>query len=441
MRSHLWSRFLLFILFCECLAILAWAFARHGGAIEYPALTAAVFFGWVFPQLLGLRHSSVIPAGALVKTVFMASLCIFAAWSGYCYKPKRGALRCWDYDRKRLALVSLLLSLLGAFFVYKVDALANSEIMKNGGQWTGPITIYAFLSELLSVGLAIAWLLFLSCRSIWILAILLFDLGVDAHAILIAGRRGPCVELGLILLYGAWFRCRWAPPRSAVAAVFIIGTLVINSIGDYRSVMLKPNSNTWSGAGLSAILNIDFVGNLSRIIAGYSGDNELSNAAMNIQYADETDSFDYGLSFWNEFVHWYIPGQLIGREAKDDLLTSTGVASPIDQGYFARVGTTSTGMSSAFLSFWYFGSLEFFLIGLIMGRWYRSAMNGSTTAQLVSMLAATNSLQAITHLTNFFFLTFIWIAAFLLPGLLFAKLRKRPELVEARVFEGRLYAR
>ncbi len=84
-------------------------------------------------------------------------------------------------------------------------------------------------------------------------------------------------------------------------------------------------------------------------------------------------------------------------------------------------GSTATGLSEAFASFWYFGALEFLLIGLFMGRWYRAAVAGNIAAQVSVILLMTAALESITHSTEVFLSDVLVLGLFLLPVLLIAR--------------------
>jgi hypothetical protein len=315
------------------------------------------------------------------------------------------------------------LSLLGAFFFYQVGLLAADAVAETGGQWTGIITIYVFMARLLSIGMVIALILYLNKPSWPALFILLFDLMFYLDRIIIKGRRAAMVELGLILFMVLWFYRRWLPPRWAMVAVIVVGALVINSIGDYRSTMLAEDQ-TWSGAGISKILEIDYIGNLMNLAKGDAKNDELTNTIMNIEAADRQFSFDFGLSLWNNLVHSYIPGQWVGKDVKQSLMIDFGNPAYSEFRHIPHTGTTSTGVSDAFLSFWYLGAIKFYLIGLIMSRWYKAAVQGNIVAQMILMLTVSASLHAITHSTHSFFTVFVQLAAFLLPVLMWARVKQ-----------------
>ena len=93
-------------------------------------------------------------------------------------------------------------------------------------------------------------------------------------------------------------------------------------------------------------------------------------------------------------------------------------------GFIPVTGSTPTGLSDSFQSFWYFGAMIFYIIGLVMSRWYRAAIRGNVIAQITVLLIVTPSLHAITHSTHWFFVYFVQLAAFLLPVVFLARIRK-----------------
>lgn len=408
----------------QAIAIIGWGMMRRERMIQFPFLVAAVCLGWVLPQLLGLAAHPFLPRGGLEKTILMAILCLAGSWLGYEKNRRAAQLFAWEFNHRRLLGGSAAMTLVGAFFFYQVGQLAAEVTADVGGQWTGIITIYVFFAQLLSFGMALALVLFTRKPDWPTLALVIFGLVFYIDRILIAGRRAAMVELGMMVLLAFWFNRRLLPPRWAMVVTVFLGVLVINSIGDYRSVMLGKDRTTWSGAGVSEILDIDYLGNIKRMATGEAPNFELTNAVMNIAAADRTLRFDFGLSHWNGLVQRYVPAQWVGHEFKQYLSFDLGDQARRVFGHRAYTGTTSTGLSDAFLSFWFFGAFKFLLIGLIMCRWYRAALQGQIVAQLVVILAITPALHAITHSTHSFFVIFLQLGVFLLPVFWFA--RRRP---------------
>jgi len=422
------TEILLWLLMLSGAAILVWGLQSRDRMIQFPFLAAVAFMGWVTPQLLGLTSYPSRPPGALEKTIFMASLCLLACWAGYVFNRRPARLFEWRFDRRRLVWASAVLSLLGAFFFYQVSLLAVDVIATFGGEWTGVITIYIFLARLLAAGFAMALLLHLAKPTWPTLIIVLFGLSFYLDRILIHGRRADAVELCLMVLMALWFQRRWLPPRSLMIGAFLLGALFVNSIGDYRSTMLGKDRYSWSGAGVTKILEIDFAGNLHRIVEGEEPSYELYNAMLSIEATDRRLDFDYGLSLWNGFVQRYIPGQFLGPGVKRSLYVEREDSARQLFGLVPHPGSTMTGLTDAFQSFWFFGAIKFFLIGFIMSRWWHAARAGNRVAQMVLMLCVGASLHAITHATHHFFVVFVEIVTFMLPALLYARVprHRRP---------------
>ncbi len=413
---------LISLLAIESALILSWGFKTRERYLQLPILVAAVFLGWVLPQFLGLTNWYGQPAGALDKTILMAILCLAASYWGYVQNKRPAKLFEWRFNRKRLLHGSAALSLLGAYFYFKVGQL-SAEVT---GLWTGPITVYAFFAQMLSVGFAIALILHLKRASLGTWLILGFDLLFILDRVVIQGRRADAAEVFLMLLLAIWFTRRWAPSRSVMISAFIVGALVINSAGDYRGIMVKEDRTSWSGAGVEQLSSIDFVGNLKKIAEGNAGGEEVRNAAMTIEAVDRRWDFDFGLSLWNAFIFYYVPAQFVGTDLKKALRADLGApAAYLEFGYVPWTGSTVTGLADSFASFWFFGAVKFFLIGYIMSRWYQAANGGQFVAQLVIMLSMTQALHAVTHDTANFFLVFVRLAAFIIPVVVYARVRRR----------------
>lgn len=416
---------LIALLAIECGLILVWGLKQRERYMQFPILAAAVFLGWLMPQFLGLTKFYGLPAGALDKTVLMAIFCMGAAYWGYVQNSRPAQLFRWSFNRRKLLQGSAALSLLGAFFFYKMGQLAAEANAETGGLWTGIITIYAFFGHMLTVGFAIALILHVRrpSRATWV--ILGFGLIFYFERVVIAGRRAELVDLFLMVLFALWFNRRWAPPRSVIIGAFIVGALVINSAGDYRRTMLGEDRASWSGAGVEEILSIDYVGNLTRIAEGNAAGEEARNAVLTIEAVDRRLNFDYGFSLWNAFVHQYIPAQLIGSNLKKALTIDLENPAHMEFGHIPYPGTTYTGLADSFSSFWFFGAVKFFLIGYILSRWYRAANEGHFVAQLVIMLSMGAALHSITHTAHHFFLVFIKLAAFTVPVVIYARVKRR----------------
>jgi hypothetical protein len=171
------------------------------------------------------------------------------------------------------------------------------------------------------------------------------------------------------------------------------------------------------------MLDIDFIGNLDRLTE--QGGAELMNAVYNIGAVNRTMSLDFGAYHWNALVFSYVPAQLVGQDLKQSLYLPLSNLAFNQYYYTPPQGSTPTGLSDAFQSFWYFGCLEFFLIAFVMQKLWWAARDGSQMAQLLYMLLPAQAMQAITHDTHHFVGPWVHIALFLLPAMLLTRRRPR----------------
>ncbi len=409
---------LLIFLTLLCAWLIALGFRKPERMIKYPFLAVAVFGGWVLPQLIGLSFNPWLPHGAIEKTIFMTLLCVLAIQFGNAANKAPLQLWNWSFNRKRFVTAASVLSLSGAYFYYRVSMVMETAPTIPGGGVTGIITIYFFLASMLTFGLVLALVAHLNKPSRWTMSIILFDLLFYIDRILLQGRRQAAVELFVFLGLFIWFKHRKLPPRWVFGAALIVGALWVNSVGHYRAAIIGQETVDLQGA-----LQIDYVDNFKQILT--RGGKELTNAVYDIEAADRLNNFDFGLSHWNGFVRAYIPGQIIGHSVKQNLMVDLGDAAYLKFYHVPHSGSTHTGMSDAFASFWYFGAFKFFFIAFVMAKLFSAANRGHIVAQMLLMLVFVGGLESITHSTDRFFMIWPKVATFLLPALWYARSRVR----------------
>jgi hypothetical protein len=179
---------------------------------------------------------------------------------------------------------------------------------------------------------------------------------------------------------------------------------------------------------LSISKRIEFVGKVEMSQAFFSafGDiyfgQEFREATMVIEEVAYFGDYDFGKNYWDRFIFQFVPGQLIGFDIKNELMTGRPQSLDSKLGYVRLSdGITPTGMADAFGSFGYFGFIIFFLIGRYVSRWWLAAQNGGIGSQIVLLLLLPKALLAITHVTPVFFLHFITLGIFLVPFLYLSK--------------------
>jgi hypothetical protein len=402
--------FLLVVLSVMLLYMILWGFREPGRIYEFPFLAGAVFIGFILVQLIGLIGNEHLPSGALEKTIAMSILCAAMCYTGYVVNKKPLKSFLWVYDEKLLLIASGALTIIGAYFFWGISRLS---VEFSVGLWSGLPVAYLFFAKVLTYGFAMACILYFRSGSIASLIIMLTGILFYFDRIVIAGRRGTLVEFVFIILLALWFQRKKPIPRPAMAVILVVGILFLHSAGQYRSIMVTSGGAEWR-----EIVNINFTDNIKKIVT--RGGVEVTNTAFNIEAYDRMRNFDFGLFHWNGFVHNYVPGQLVGNEFKESLMLDLDHDLYETFMYEPTTGSTHTGMSDAFGSFWYFGALKFFIIGYIMSKLYKSAMMGNETTQLFYMLILGSSLHAITHNTQWFLSPWIHMGFFLLPALYFS---------------------
>jgi hypothetical protein len=403
---------LLFTFVVVCALLLLRGMVRRGAIYEYPFLAGAVFTGFALPQFAGLVRDPFLPSEALETTLVMAILSAAMCWLGSAIVRRPLRSFNWHYNEGRLLMVSIAFSLLGGYFYYAISRLPVE--MTENTQWTGLPVAYLFFARLLTYGFALSVLIFARNGSRVALLVALYGGFFYFDRIVIGGRRQDLVEFLLIILLSFLFQRNWCVPRLLMLAGLVMGALYINSIGEYRSATMDPNGPRWD-----AVSNIDLIGNLDRVTE--QGGAELRNAVYNIGAISRNLNFDFGLYHWNALVFSYVPAQIVGRDLKESLYLPLPEVGLDRYSYSPPLGSTSTGLSDAFQSFWYFGCLKFFFIAFIMQKLLLAAREGNLTAQLLYALLPAYALEAITHTTQYFLGPWVHLTMFLLPALLLAR--------------------
>ena len=416
-----------------CAGLIFRGLLGRDGIYQYSFLAGTTFAAFVLPQLIGLSHDRFLPPGALESTLILAILSVIMCWLGTAVVERPLSLFNWVYDDRRLLLASVALSALGGYFYYALSRLPI-EMLSNS-QWTGLPVAYLFFARALTYGFALAVFLYARNRSKLALLVAIYGAVFCLDQIIIGGRRQDLVEFVIIVLMALWFQRGWCLPRSVMLAGIIIGTLFINSVGDYRAATMHAEGPKWD-----AVADIDFIGNLSDLTK--NGGAEVRNAAYNIAAVSRSMKFDLGLMHWNALIFSYVPAQLVGRDIKQALFLPLPQPAIEEYAYQPALGSTWTGLSDAFQSFWFFGCLKFFVIAYVMQKLWVAASCGNLTAQIFYMLIPVYAMEAITHTTHHFVDPWVHMAIFLLPALMLARAsgRKREstppdlpaELVSAR---------
>lgn len=409
------STLLVLCLLASTLFLLGWGMLRRERIYEFPFLTGVITFSFILPQIPGLATESFLPAGAFVRTAVFMMLCLFMCWWGWSGKAKPFSFFRIDFDEGRLLIVAAVLSVAGAYFYFKLSRLPGELTI--AVQMTGVPVMYIFFSRLLSYGLAIAVLCIVRRFSWWSLIILAFDLVFYLDRIVVTGKRAEAIELIMIFALAWWFYKRQAIPRMLIITAIFFGTLLMNSMGEYRAITKANSAPVWD-----EIRRIDVVGNLSTVLR--DGGDEMRNAILRINNTATTLQFDYGKFHWNRLIFNFVPAQLVGANVKQSFMLPVPTMA---RDYDPIVGTTETGMADAFQSFWYLGAFKFFILAYLVRRIWVTANRGEFSAQFTYVLSIIPSMHAISHQTDWVLMVWVHMLMFAAPALLFAVIPARSD--------------
>ena len=403
-----------------CVFLLGWGMLKPGRVCEFPFLAGATFAGSILPQAVGLTYSELGSPAGIDSALLMSILCAGSCYLGYVVShTPMSALR-WEFDTNRLLVVSALLSAIGGFFFLLTsslpDELVSGEGLNERGGWSGQPVAYIFLAQVLRYGFAIALVLYAKMRSKLALVIIIFNCVILFEWIVIRGRRFLAIEFALFFLCAFWFVQRKALPRWGMLVMLAAGTLGASSVGVYRGIVYQDQAY---GSGLRSEMPWGEIFKIDFIDVFITTNREESYDFRNLAYAIRvTETFDGGLSYWNDFVNTTVPAQVFGHEFKNSLQFDLPgeVFDPDSAG-----GSCVTGMGDSFQAFGWFGCLVFFLIAFSMRKIYETAQSGHLAAQVVYMAIITSILVGITHHTKHFVYIWVHMAMFLFPCLLWAR--------------------
>ncbi len=396
------------MLFLVVFCLLTWGMIDKRRVFEFPFHVGAVTFAFIIVQVPGLANDPFVPETDFIKTIGFMIVCLLMCWLGWTRHAKPFSVFRLAFSERRLLIVSALLSVLGAYFYYALSRLPGELTI--AVQMTGVPVIYVFFSRLLVYGFAISILCLTRRLSSGALCILLFDLAFIVDRIVRSGSRADTTELIMICALAFWFHQRRAIPRWVALGGLIVGTLLMNSVGDYRTISKNNTGSAWED-----IAEIDLLENTAKVWS--SGGNEMRNAIQRVRYADERMEFDYGLSHWNNLVFSFIPAQLFGADVKSSLMISVPALA---RDYDPVLGTTETGLADAFQSFWFFGAVKFFLLAYVMRRIFASAEAGAFAGQFVYVMSVVPAMHAISHKTDWVLMVWVHMLLFAVPTMMFA---------------------
>jgi len=298
-------------------------------------------------------------------------------------------------------------------------------------QWSGATVKYFFLSSVFQFGFIGLWIVYLSQGKIWAPRILLFlipGLLLLLQAAVINGRRAEIMNLGAFIFVSLWLVRRVVPPSWVLGITVVLGLILINSIGTYRSIMSHTEISL--SERIQKASKADYTSTSKNLIK--EGGTDFDNYIYLRQVTAEDSYYDFGLQYWNGLVFNYVPAQLVGRGIKNSLMIpfKFNAISVANSRYGHKYGTGSvtTGYYDAFASFSWFGCVKFWLVGWLMGVLYRCGMERRFLGILLYVYMLGTAMHSISHGTQAILVS-KWVYFFLMayPALYFAKIKLSPE--------------
>lgn len=387
---------LFYLVISATIALLVGGLWRRGGYLEYPFLAAAVYAGWFLPKAAAVRTD---PRLDLSVVLAMALLCLGGIVVGW----RLGTARKFNRPPVSVRIERLIWAVVG-LTAFATAMRILIELQPAGAralaQWTGPLTILSFFSQVGVVSLAFSLLLFLNRKSPATIAVLGWNLALYAP-LLIAFRRAGTGELILAALLALYFVRRISIPRTLIMAGLVVGFLFVHSVGHLRALsggqLDASGQITWKIPTFEEIAEIDFLSAVPNEENIYG--NQVRNASYYMSAIERSGDLTLGAEFWNELVQQYVPGQILGFEFKRSLMIGESLSEVAvrELGFEKRTGTTITGFAQAYRDFWFFGALVFLGTSYWMGRAYSLAIKGDLFSKVFYMSAIMLSLHAITH--------------------------------------------
>jgi hypothetical protein len=377
-----------------CLGLLGWGITRPERIYQYPFIMATMFTSFLIPQTFALIKNPGVGVSqeAVERVLFVSCLCAAACWIGYQAQPNIKWLRRLNpaLDEHKLFQAGIILMIQGSFFSFllsrtTVQAAAN-------GNWTGPVTIYLFLSQAGNIAFGFFLLLCLKRLNSINLFLAVFS-GYRLLGEVLAGRRQGTMTMIVIIGLSLFLVRRYIPPRGLVIfSVFSIAFL-IPLFGEMREnfwpLLFKGDWEGIVSLSQSAFNNV-----LGGEIL------ELRNAAMFMDASEKLGLYGYGTGWWDSIVFQYVPGQIVGYGLKNSLqfkLFSVEILQDL-YGYVVPNGSTFTGIGDSFMELGYMGFLTFALIAYIFKTLYISAVYQSSIAsQLLYMGLVSPAMVGLTH--------------------------------------------
>lgn len=380
---------------------------KEMGVFQFPFLIACVSLTFVTPQLINLMDFGYFVDGRDEIPLLNLCLCNIFLTVAFNISSRKEPL---DYSLIKFKDERAYKRVIYIFFLIGGAAMLMNRGAYKGGFVSGTFVIINFFASFATVALLLILIGFkskiLSGKFFIIIAIILILLTIDK--ILASGRRAATINLVLMLLYFFLDRNEkiYKSLKFCVPGFFLTGMIVGSQIGQYRE-----NAYEGKKSLMENLNSLEF--SISRAnITLQKG--EIYNAFVGMEALQVYGSYDFGAYNWNGIVKNYIPTVLVSRDFKDSLMFSNESNELVS--YLTRSGSTMTGYFDSFLSFGLLGFIKFYVIGYIMGYFWRRREQSNISLMLYFTLL-TPGLHLLTHSSNYFFSELFFILIIVYPVL------------------------
>jgi oligosaccharide repeat unit polymerase len=371
------------VLIIACVAIMLFGLRQPNGYMKLPFLISVVFLIWVMPQLWSLHQ--VYSAEVHDNLLNLNLICLFCllatiwGWNLGEGSPAKLTSRHQPISDQTLVNICIAITALAVVMSVAIGSRALEE--RAASNWSGPLAIMYFFSGLKVISAFLSLYLFLKNRNSIALVLLMTNIFLYAPLVFIAFRRRAVIEVFTCIVLALWFARRIIIPRILIILAIPMGMLLVFGVGQLRRLSLtESGERTW--VALSDIAKVDFLAATPFVDSQKAP--ELNNALNLVRLFDEYGIQTYGATSWNHFIFQWVPGQLLGFETKQALMIGEDISHKIVERYEdIRVGTTPTAMGEAYMEFWFFGAVFFFVMAFLMGRWWTQSHQGNRIAMIL----------------------------------------------------------
>lgn len=402
------SDFYILIIVVLCAWTLLKIIADPKLAYEYPYFMGGMFAVFLIPQAIGLKlNPGLAPAAAVDATFLMLFLCLLSVVLGYYHAPSINIAKAFNQNLnlKKLLTVVLAYTFLGMLFLFLINTHPDRQ---QKGNWSGILTIYFMLYQVINVAFAIyVFLAVQTKKPVYIVMALLTALPI-LQLIIFYGRRESTALFCLTIAVALYYTKGIAPPRLLIIGGLVFAMLIIPLIGAYRNVAEEDPVKA------IASLNVE-----KDFIKYYKDgkDMELTVAAQMIDATTFYGSYDFGADYWNEVIFRFFPGQLFGRDFKAAIMIGSRGQDRFYRNFYPLNGLTTTCVGDCFRHFGLLGCLFYFFLGGFFRELWKLSQTSNVLIKTFYIICMVQAILSVSHgSVNFLpgiihMYVFLWIAA------------------------------